>query len=1080
MPQGPQSASEAQLRALMQERILLMDGAMGTMIQRHSLDEADFRAERFKAHPGDLKGNNDLLSLTQPDLIRAIHTEYLAAGADIIETNTFNSTSVSQADYGLESLVYELNVASARLAREAADDVMARAPERSCFVAGAIGPTSKTLSLSPDVNDPAYRALSFDALVAAYEEQARGLLDGGVDALLIETIFDTLNAKAALMAVQGLLAQRGQSVPVMLSVTITDRSGRTLSGQTIDAFYASVVHAQPFSVGINCALGARDMRPYVARLSEIASCFVTCYPNAGLPNAFGEYDEDAETTAGLVGEFAASGLVNALGGCCGTTPDHIRAMRAAVAELKPRQPPQPAGGMARWSGLEVLEVRPETGFLMVGERTNVSGSRRFLRLIKEGDFSEALQVALEQVRGGANIIDINMDEGMLDSEQAMSHFLRLVAAEPEVARLPLMIDSSKWSVIEAGLKWVQGKAVVNSLSLKEGEADFIAKAQRVRQYGAAVVVMAFDEKGQAESTARKVEICKRAYRILVDKVGFDPEDIIFDPNVLAVATGIAEHNGFAINFIEAIRILKAECPGAKISGGVSNLSFSFRGNDVVREAMHAAFLYHAIKAGMDMGIVNAGQLAVYDDIPAELLEHVEDVLFNRREDATERLVELAGRFQGKGKQRTIDLSWREQPVAARLSHALVHGIVDYIVEDAEEARQALGEPLHVIEGPLMDGMKVVGELFGAGKMFLPQVVKSARVMKKAVAYLEPFMAAQKGDAAADRARGTVLLATVKGDVHDIGKNIVGVVLGCNNYRVVDLGVMVPAETILAEARAHKVDIVGLSGLITPSLDEMVHVASEMARQGFDLPLLIGGATTSRQHTAVKIAPRYPQAVLHVLDASRVTGVVSKLLDAGAQADYVATQQADQARLRALFADRQQRKLLPFRKAQQKPVPIDWQTAELPRPAFVGTRVLEDVSLRTLAQYIDWTFFFSAWELKGKYPEILHHPQYGKAATELFAHGQALLERICSEGLLQAKGVYGFWPANADGESIILWQDESRQKERLRLEMLRQQQDKANDAPQYCLADFIAPAATGKADYIGGFAVTTGHGIEPHV
>ncbi|HJL48762.1 MAG TPA: methionine synthase, partial [Polyangiaceae bacterium LLY-WYZ-15_(1-7)] len=888
-----------QLEAILKERILVLDGAMGTMIQRAKPTEADYRGERFADHPQDLKGNNDLLCLTRPDIVRDIHRQYLEAGADITETNTFNSTAISQADYALEELAYELNVAAAKVAKEAVAEVVAKDPSRPRFVAGAMGPMNKTLSLSPDVNDPGFRACTFDEVKAAYAVQARGLIDGGVDLILLETIFDTLNAKAAIVALEEVFEEKGMRLPLMISVTITDRSGRTLSGQTVEAFWYSIEHARPFSVGINCALGAEEMRPFLQRLSDVASCWVSAYPNAGLPNAFGEYDQDGPTMAGLVKDFAEGGLVNMLGGCCGTTPPHIVEIAKAIEGLPPRQP-RPRAGFTRYAGLEPLELKGDSGFQMVGERTNVTGSRRFMRLIKNGKFDEAVDVALQQVRGGANIIDINMDEGMLDSEQAMTRFLNLLGAEPEVARVPFMIDSSKWSVLEAGLKCVQGKAIVNSISLKEGEAEFLEKARTVRRYGAAAVIMAFDEEGQADTIERKVTICQRAYRLLTEEAGWDPTDIIFDPNIFAVATGIEEHDQYAIAFIEATRQIKATCPGAKISGGVSNLSFSFRGNDPVREAMHAAFLYHAIQAGMDMGIVNAGQLEVYEEVPEALLERVEDVLFARREDATERLVAFAETVKGKGKKREDDLSWREASVEDRLSHALVKGIVDFVVEDTEEARQKYGRPLDVIEGPLMDGMSVVGDLFGAGKMFLPQVVKSARVMKKSVAYLEPFMEEEKEASGESSAQGKVLLATVKGDVHDIGKNIVGVVLGCNSYEVVDLGVMVPAADILRAAKEHDVDIVGLSGLITPSLDEMVFVAREMEREGFEVPLLIGGATTSRQHTAVKVAPQYHGSTVHVLDASRVVNVVSALLAPEQKAAYDAKNREEQAKMRRLF------------------------------------------------------------------------------------------------------------------------------------------------------------------------------------
>jgi 5-methyltetrahydrofolate--homocysteine methyltransferase len=1063
---------EDQLR----QRILLLDGAMGTMVQRHGLGEADFRGERFREHPRDLQGDNDLLVLTRPELIRGIHEAYLAAGSDCIETNTFNATSISQADYGLEAICYELNVAAARLAREAADTWSARTPERPRFALGAIGPLNKTLSLSPDVNDPSFRALTFAEARDAYAEQVRGLVDGGVHALLVETIFDTLNAKAALLAIERVLAEKGVRLPVMISVTITDRSGRTLSGQTLEAFWISIAHARPLSVGINCALGAEDMRPYVEELSRIADTFTSCYPNAGLPNAFGGYDETPAQVASWLGEFARAGWINLVGGCCGTTPDHIAAIGEAVRGVAPRAIPV-VERLPRWSGLEPMVVRPDSNFVMVGERTNVTGSKRFARLILAGDYATALEVALDQVRGGANVLDVNMDEAMLDSEKAMETFLKLVASEPEVARIPVMVDSSKWSVIEAGLQCLQGKSIVNSISLKEGEADFLAKAALVRSHGAAVVVMAFDEQGQADTVERKVGICQRAYRLLTERAGFDPTDIIFDPNIFAVATGIEEHNRYAIAYLEATRRIKASCPGALVSGGVSNLSFSFRGNDVVREAMHSAFLFHAIRAGMDMGIVNAGQLVVYEDIPKELLEAVEDVLFDRRPDATERLVELAARVKGKGKAREIDLSWREAPVADRLVHALVHGVVDWIEQDAEEARQQLGRPLHVIEGPLMDGMSVVGDLFGAGKMFLPQVVKSARAMKRAVAYLTPFLEEEKSEA---HSAGKIVMATVKGDVHDIGKNIVGVVLGCNGYQIVDLGVMVPGDRILDTAIAEGADAIGLSGLITPSLDEMVRVAQEMERRGLEIPLLIGGATTSKQHTAVRIAPAYSGPTVHVLDASRAVGVVSSLLDEDARDGFVARLRAEQERLRGVHGAGLARPLVPWPEARRRAAVLDFSADQLARPDFFGRRVV-DADLREIAEWIDWTFFFHAWELPGKYPQILDHPEKGAAARELFANGRALLERILAERWLSGRAAYGFWPANRDGEDLVLWADETRRAEVARFPMLRQQRARPGDGGErralLSLVDFVAPVESGVVDSIGAFAVTAGIGAE---
>jgi 5-methyltetrahydrofolate--homocysteine methyltransferase len=1067
----------AALDALLRQRVLILDGAMGTMIQRYQLTEEDFRGDRLKDHPSDLKGNSDLLILTRPDVIGAIHREYLAAGADIIETNTFTSTAIAQADYGLESLVYELNVNGARIAREAAAEWTARTPDKPRFVAGSIGPMNRTLSISPDVNDPAFRGMTFDQAREAYAEQVRGLVDGGADVLLLETIFDTLNAKAAIVAIEEVFEARGVRLPLMISVTITDRSGRTLSGQTLDAFYASMRHARPFSVGINCALGARDMRPYMAELSRMAECFVTSYPNAGLPNAFGQYEEQPDETGALLKDFVASGFANVVGGCCGTTPDHIRAIAAAVQGIAPRAIPAPRARVTEFSGLETLTITPEANFQMIGERTNITGSARFARLIRAGNYAEAAHVAAEQVRGGANIIDVNMDEGMLDSEQAMTTFLSYIATEPEIARVPVMIDSSKWSVIEAGLKCVQGKGVVNSISLKEGEEDFLHKAKLVKRYGAGVVVMAFDEEGQADTTKRKVEICQRAYKLLTGQAGFDPSDIIFDPNILAIATGLEEHNGYAVNFIEATSIIKETCPGVKISGGVSNLSFSFRGNDVVREAMHSAFLFHAIKAGMDMGIVNAGQLVVYEDIPKELLEHVEDVIFNRRPDATERLVQLADSVKGAGKKRETDLAWREADVEKRLSYALVHGVVDFIDQDVEEARLKYARPLLVIEGPLMDGMKIVGDLFGAGKMFLPQVVKSARAMKKAVAHLLPYMEEEKKLSGSPSAQGRILMATVKGDVHDIGKNIVGVVLGCNNYEIIDLGVMVPTAKILDAAIERQVDIIGVSGLITPSLDEMVFVAREMERRGFTMPLLIGGATTSKQHTAVKIAPEYSGPVVHVLDASRAVDVVSSLLGEKRE-QFDGDNRTAQAGTREKYAGRTARPLVPYEKARANRLQLDWDNLEISSPWFLGRRYLDDVPLAEIAKFIDWTFFFTAWELKGRYPAILSHPDYGPQATELFEDAQALLKKIIDGKLLTASGTYGFWPANTVGDDIVLFKDDGRREELARLPMLRQQEVIADNKPNRSLADFVAPKSSGVPDYIGMFAVTAGIGAEP--
>jgi 5-methyltetrahydrofolate--homocysteine methyltransferase len=1067
------SSLHDQLRALLEERLLYIDGAMGTMVQRHGLVEADYRGERFQAHPSDLKGNTDLLVLTRPDVIRGVHEQYLAAGADILETNSFNANRISQADYAMEHLVYELNVASAKLAREAADKYSTKDKPR--IVAGTLGPTNRTLSLSPDVNDPGFRAVTFDEMRAAYAEQTRGLLDGGSDVLLVETIFDTLNAKAATAAIDDVFRERGVRVPVLVSVTIIDNSGRTMSGQNIEAFWTSMEHVQPLTIGINCGLGAEQMRPFVQNLSTVATTYLSAYPNAGLPNAMGEYDQSPREMARFMREFAEEGLVNVLGGCCGSTPDHIAAIVDATKHVRPRKP-SPVSHNARYSGLEPLVLTKDSGFQMVGERTNITGSKKFARLIKEGNYDEAVTVALQQVRGGANILDVNMDEAMLDSEAAMTRFLNLLAVEPEIARVPIMVDSSKWSVIEAGLKCVQGKAIVNSISMKEGEADFIDKAHKVRQYGAAAVVMAFDEAGQADTVERRVSICQRAYRILVEQVGFAPEDIIFDPNVFAVATGIEEHNRYAIDFIEATKQIKQVCPGARISGGISNLSFSFRGNDKVREAMHSAFLYRAIAAGMDMGIVNAGQLEVYEEIPKELRDAVEDVLFDRRPDATERLVTLAETVKGAGKTQVEDLAWRDADVRDRLRHALVKGITDFIEVDTEEARSQLAKPLDVIEGPLMDGMAVVGDLFGSGKMFLPQVVKSARVMKRAVAYLEPYMDAEK-EGSGQQARGKILMATVKGDVHDIGKNIVGVVLGCNNYEVIDLGVMVAADEILRRAEAEKVDAIGLSGLITPSLDEMVHVAKEMKRRGFTLPLLIGGATTSKQHTAVKIAPQYDGPVIHVIDASRVVRVVSHVLDAAGSADYVAEVKRDQENTRGLFAERRNRPRVALPVARELRPQLTFDATTVPTPSFTGLRILEDIPLTDIVPYIDWTFFFAAWDLKGRFPKILEHAQHGEAARDLYENGQRLLAEIIRDGSLKASAAYGFWPANSDGDDIVVYTDETRTAERLRFNMLRQQAEKPTGQPYLSLADYIAPVGSGVADHVGAFAITAGIGVE---
>ena len=1042
---------EARLRDLLARRIVVLDGAIGTMMQRRRLQEADFRGERFRDHVRPLQGNNDVLCLARPDVVEEVHRAYLEAGADIITTNTFTATPVSQADYGLEGLAYEMNRAGAEIARAAAAAFGDR------FVAGSLGPTNVTLSLSPKVDDPAYREVTFDTLKAGYAEAARGLRDGGADLLVIETVFDTLNAKAAIAAAREVAPQ----LPLVVSITIVDRSGRNLSGQTVEAFWTSVEHAEPFAVSINCSLGASEMRPYLVDLARIATVPVFCYPNAGLPNAFGGYDELPETMTSLLREFASSGLVNAVGSCCGSGPEHTTLIRAAVEALRPRA--VPAGSRrTRLSGLEPFEIAPETNFVMIGERTNVTGSTRFRRRIEAGDYAGALEIALEQVRGGANLLDVNMDADLLDSEQAMVRFLNLLATEPEVARLPIVVDSSRFSVLEAGLKCLQGKGLANSISLKEGEAVFLEQARRLRQLGAGVVVMAFDERGQADTAVRKVEICERAYRLLTEDVGFAPEDIVFDPNVLAIATGMEEHAPYAKAFIEAMSEIKRRCPGVKVSGGISNLSFSFRGNERVREAMHSAFLFHAIRAGLDMGIVNAGQLAVYEDIPPDLLELVEDVIFDRRPDATERLVEFARTVSGEGTRRERDLTWREGGVEERLAHALVHGVVDFIEEDTEEARKKLGRPLAVIEGPLMAGMQVVGDLFGAGKMFLPQVVKSARAMKRAVAYLEPFMAAEK-DAGNGRARAKVVLATVKGDVHDIGKNIVGVVLGCNSYEVIDLGVMVPADRILDAAAAEGAEVVGLSGLITPSLDEMVGVAREMERRGLQLPLLIGGATTSKQHTAVRIAPEYSAPTVHVVDASRVVGVVSSLLDPQRGADLDRENRELQERLRAQHTGKAQRVLLSLDAAREnraRPVFDD-----LGEPSFTGRRVVQP-SLTKLREYIDWTFFFHAWELRGRFPAILSHPVLGAAARELYEHAQLLLDEIIAKDWLKAQGVFGFWPARACGDDVVL-------ENGVRFPMLRQQVDHGDDRANLSLADFVSPAE----DHIGAFAVTAGLGAQ---
>ena len=1070
------------LDAAAAERILVLDGAMGTEIQNLKLSEADFRGTRFTDHAHDQKGNNDLLILTQPDAVRQIHLDYFRAGADMVETNTFSGTTIAQADYGMEAIVRELNRDGARLAREAA--MLAQAEDgRRRFVAGAIGPTNRTLSISPDVNNPGYRAVTFDEVREAYAEQVRGLIEGGAELILIETIFDTLNAKAAIVAARRVFAEMGVDLPVMISGTITDLSGRTLSGQTPEAFWTSVQHANPFTVGLNCALGAREMRAHIQSLGRAADTLICAYPNAGLPNEFGLYDESPEATAAMLAEFADAGLVNMVGGCCGTTPAHIRAIAQAVAGKAPRKAPE-IRPMLRLSGLEPFTLTDDIRFVNVGERTNVTGSAKFRKLVTNGDYAAALDVARDQVANGAQIIDVNMDEGLLDSEKAMVEFLNLVASEPDIARVPVMVDSSKFPVIEAGLKCVQGKPVVNSISLKEGEEKFIQEARICRDYGAAVVVMAFDEQGQADTRARKVEICTRAYKVLTEKVGFPPQDIIFDPNIFAVATGIEEHDNYGVDFIEATREIRATLPHVHISGGVSNLSFSFRGNEPVREAMHSVFLYHAIQAGMDMGIVNAGQLAVYENIDPELRDLCEDVVLNRRREgddisATERLLEAAARFKGdgKGQVQTKDLKWRAGSVEQRLEHALVNGITEFVEEDVEEARLKAERPLHVIEGPLMAGMNVVGDLFGAGKMFLPQVVKSARVMKQAVAHLMPYMEQEKKDAGitSSSSAGKVLMATVKGDVHDIGKNIVGVVLQCNNFEVIDLGVMVPAAKILETAQREKVDVIGLSGLITPSLDEMCFVAAEMERQGFDIPLMIGGATTSRVHTAVKIHPNYQRGqALYVADASRAVGVVSSLLSPEAKGPYIETVRAEYAKVAAAHARSEaDKQRLPLARARANAFKPDWSGYTPPKPTFLGTRVIRTYDVAELVPYIDWTPFFQTWELKGRYPAILTDEKQGEAARQLWDDAQAMLKRIVAERWFNPKAVIGFWPANEIGDDIALYTGDSRSEKLATFHGLRQQLSKRDGRPNMCLSDFVAPADSGKADYVGGFVVTAG-------
>ena len=1078
------------IRELAKNRILVIDGAMGSLIQEYKLTEKDFRGERYKDFHRDIQGNNDILSITRPDVIEAIHRAYLDAGADILETNTFSGTRIAQADYEMESEVYDINFESAKIARKVADEYTAKNPDKPRYVAGAIGPTNRTLSLSPDVNNPGYRAVTFDQVADAYLEQIKGLVDGGSDIILVETIFDTLNAKAAIYAIEKYYSTHPsvERLPVMISGTITDASGRTLSGQTAEAFYISISHTSNLlTVGLNCALGAEEMRPHVESLSKIATCLVHAYPNAGLPNEFGEYDQSPEEMQKHIRDFAQSGFVNIIGGCCGTTPDHIRAMAEAVKGLKPRKPAK-STGYSMYAGLEPLIVRENTNFINVGERTNVTGSKAFARLIKQGDFTAALDVARQQVEGGAQVIDINMDEGLLDSEKAMVEFLNLVMAEPDIAKLPIMIDSSKFNVIEAGLKCVQGKCIVNSISMKEGVEKFIEQAKIVRSYGAAAVVMAFDEQGQADTTARKVDICERAYKILTEQIGFPPTDIIFDPNIFAVATGIEEHNEYAINFIEACRGIKKRCPGAKISGGVSNISFSYRGNDKIREAMHSAFLYHATRAGMDMGIVNAGMIEVYDDIPKQLLTLVENVLFNKNENATEELTVYAEALKDTGGKAVIkDLAWRELTLEQRITHALVRGIDEFVEEDTEAARQKYPSPLTIIEGPLMDGMNVVGDLFGSGKMFLPQVVKSARVMKKAVAYLTPFIEAEKlrtGNTESS-SKGKILMATVKGDVHDIGKNIVGVVLGCNNYEIIDLGVMVSADKILQAARTEGVDIIGLSGLITPSLDEMVHVAKEMERQGMKIPLMIGGATTSKTHTAVKIEPQFKGSqVVHVLDASRSVAVASSLLskEGTVKQDFINNIKKEYEQVRVLRGNRKSaKKYLTLNQSRKNKMPMDWANYTPPKPSFLGLKTFENYDLAELRPYIDWTPFFQSWELHGKYPAILTDNIVGIEATKLFNDAQKMLDCIITEGWLKARAVIGFFPANAvNDDDIELYFDETDDEVLTVLHNLRQQNQKAPGQPNFCLSDNVVPKTSGKKDYVGGFALTTGIGIEEHV
>jgi 5-methyltetrahydrofolate--homocysteine methyltransferase len=1067
------------LEALLQKRIVIIDGAMGTTLQQFKLTEADFRGERFKDHHKDLKGNGDLLVLTRPDVIASVHRSFLEAGADIIETDTFNAQVISQADYDLEAIVTELNVEAARLACRVRDEFVAANPGRQCFVAGSMGPTNRSASISRDANDPGARGVTYVELVDAYRQQALGLIEGGCDTLLVETIFDTLNAKAALFAIEEAFEQIGRRIPVQISVTIFD-SGRTLNAQTLEAFWISVAHARPLSVGINCALGPDQMRPYIEEFAGLATCYFSCYPNAGLPDPLSPtgFPLLPEDMGPLMRDFAEQRWLNIAGGCCGNTPEHIRCIAEALRDVAPRKLPAPKSVTA-YAGLEPLTLRPEIPFTLIGERTNVTGSPKFAKLILEGKLDEGLKIARQQVEGGAAIIDVNFDEGMLDGEKSMTRFLNLIAAELEIARVPVMVDSSKWSVIEAGLRCIPGKPIVNSLSLKEGEAAFRERAKLVRRYGAAAVIMAFDEKGQADSLARRIEICTRAYNILVNEVGFPPEDIIFDPNVLTVATGMEEHNNYALDFIESTRWIKANLPGARVSGGISNISFSFRGNNPVREAMHAVFLYHAIHAGLDMGIVNAGMLAVYEEIESQLKELVEDVILNRRPDATERLVTFAESYKKTGKvEAKEEAQWRSLPVEERLSHALIKGIVDFIEADTEEARHNYATPLEVIEGPLMKGMSIVGDLFGDGKMFLPQVVKSARVMKKSVAYLLPFMEEEKKRTGNKQAQGKVLLATVKGDVHDIGKNIVGVVLACNNYEVIDLGVMISSEKILAAAKELNVDVIGLSGLITPSLDEMVHVAKEMEREGFKLPLLIGGATTSKAHTAVKIAQHYKNAVVHVLDASRAVGVVSALLSPTQKDEFVANNNLEHERARVAHERKRPSKpLLSLEESRKRAFRSDWKTIDIPTPAFTGLKIIDNLPLREIAHFIDWSPFFHAWEIRGRYPALLDDPEIGPRCRELFNDAQTLLNRLINEKLIHGKAVYGFFPAARVGGDIELYTDDSRTKILTTFHTLRQQMDKPEDQPNYALADFIAPKDSGRRDYLGAFALTTGLGVD---